>query len=262
MKRREFLTAMGAVSALSIANSQSAFAAESTSIYVKGLIMVSFEDPQFLRLGLPKAPGHKGTLVVVPSSGTQRTLNIKGMGSVEAKAIGPANRTFVIPELIRMKEFYGDSIRSRISECPTVVRIPYTAIRSISAAELSPSKYAFTRADTGEEVASFRPRQIAESIKIDLSSDGVLKLDGGKTSIDLSNTKELRLDYGPEPSSVQSTADAFTAHFSHYFAYLDRPVTANYDVVPMKLGGSAAPASKTANSFFPPYAFCFLIAIP
>ena len=262
MNRRDFVTVMGGASAISILNIHPAFAATSTALYAKGLIMVSFEDPQFLRLGFPKAPGHKGSLAVVPQTGSQRVLNIKGVGTVEAKAVGGADRKFVVPELIRMREFYGDSIRSRISECPTVISIPYTAIRSIAAAELSPTKYTFTRADTGEEVDTFRARQIAESIRIDLSSDGVLKLDGGKTSIALNSTKELRLEYSPDAIAASTTTDPFALHFGHYFDYLDRPKTANYDVVPKKLGGSSAALPKVGNSFFPPIFFCFVVAIP
>jgi len=262
MNRRDFVTAVGGATALSILNIQSGLAATSTAFYVKGLIMVSFEDPQFLRLGFPKAPGHKGTLTVVPQAGSKHVLNLKGVGTVEAKAVAEANRTFVVPELIRMKEFYGDSIRARISESPTVVSIPYTAIRSITAAELSTTKYTFTRADTGQEVASFRARQIAESIRIDLSSEGVLKLDGGKTSIALDSAKELRMEYSPDAGTASTISDPFAEHFGHYFTYLDRPKTADYAVVPKKLGGNSASLPKVANSFFWPESFCFLVAIP
>src|SRR5712671_1417609 len=262
MNRRDFVTAVGGATALSILNIQSGLAATSTALYAKGLIMVSFEDPQFLRLGFPKGPGHKGTLTVVPQAGSKHVLSVKGVGTVEAKAVAEANRTFVVPELIRMKEFYGDSIRSRISECPTVVSIPYTAIRSITAAELSTSKYTFTRADTGQEVASFRPRQIAESIRIDLSSEGVLKLDGGKTSIALDSAKELRMEYAPDSVTAGTITDPFAEHFGHYFTYLDRPKMADYAVVPKKLGGNSASLPKVANSFFWPESFCFLVAIP
>jgi len=268
MNRRDFVTIMGgATAAISALNTKNILAAgtATTPFFAKGLVMVSFEDPKFLRLGFPNAPGHKGTLAILPKSGNKRSINLKGNTTVEGSVVGSSEGSrFVIPEIVRMKEFYGDSIRSRIAECPTVIRIPYSAIQSISAVELSPANYTFLRRDTGEEVTTFRVRKIAESIKIDLSSDSVIHLDNGKTSLELNQFRELRAEFAPENPPVNSNVDPFAVHFGHYFTYLDRPANANFDVVPQRIGAAKVAVPKVGNSFaaFFPYYECFLVQIP
>src|SRR6266853_5366142 len=94
VNRRQFLSALGCASAVS-AMGVSAFASTSadkapadlTSLYVKGLVMVDLGNPDFVRLGFPKAAGHKATLSIVPQSGVARTITIKGNGAVEPKGI-------------------------------------------------------------------------------------------------------------------------------------------------------------------------------
>lgn len=268
MNRRDFVTIMGgATAAISALNTKNLLAEgkATTPFFAKGLVMVSFEDQKFLRLGFPNAPGHRGTLAVLPKSGNKRSLNLKGNTTVEGSVVGSAEAgRFVIPEIVRMKEFYGDSIRSRIAECPTVIRIPYSMIQSISTAELSPAKYTFLRRDTGDEVTTFRVRKIAESIKIDLASDGVIHMDNGKTTIELNKFRELRAEFAPDNPPANLNVDPFAVHFGHYFTYLDRPANANFDVVPQRLGEVKAAVPKVGNSFalYPPYFECFLVAIP
>lgn len=247
MNRRDFMTAMGGATAAaaSLSHLQAAHAAgPTTAFFAKGLILVSFEDPRALRLGFPKAHAHKASLALVPQNGSQRTLNLKGAYAVESAAAGTGKPNYKIPELIRMQELYGDGIRSRVNECPVVISIPYAAIQSIAAVETSPTRYTFVRADTGAEIPTFRPRKIAETLRIDLSSNGVLKLDGGKNSIALNTMKEVHAEYTPEDASVVAGLDAFTAHFPHYNAYLDRPSNANFDVLPRNLG-QASPDRKS-----------------
>src|SRR5215510_9502819 len=91
INRRQFLTALGSATAVSMAIP--AFAVTSTadttatgvtSLYVKGLVMVDLGNPDLIRLGLPKAPGHKATLSVLPRNGTRQVLAIKGHGAIEA----------------------------------------------------------------------------------------------------------------------------------------------------------------------------------
>src|SRR5438093_951330 len=132
-----------------------------------------------------------------------------------------------------MKEFYGNSVKSHVDQCPSVISIPAAAIRSVTTEEVSKARYTFVRADTGEEVTTFRPRRIAEIIKIDLSSAGTLKLDNGKMNIALDTARELRLEYSPDRAS---SMDPFADHFNHYFAYVERPAALDFNVVPRKLG--------------------------
>src|SRR5437762_3992463 len=148
MNRREFLNVLGGVSAASMIGA-SAFAspavdkpgADVTSMYVKGLVMVDLGNPDLIRLGFPKAPGHKATLSIVPQNGTRRTIAIKGNGSIEAQGIASTDPKIFIPEVVRMKEFYGDAVKYHVDKCPSVINIPKTAIRSITTTEVSPSRY-------------------------------------------------------------------------------------------------------------------------
>jgi hypothetical protein len=71
INRREFFSLLGGATAMSmaipaIASSTDNVAAALTSLYVKGLVMVDLGDPDILRLGFPKAPGHSATLAVLP----------------------------------------------------------------------------------------------------------------------------------------------------------------------------------------------------
>src|SRR5436309_14781507 len=135
MNRREFLTVLGGATALpavSVINVHPAFAAsETTSLYIKGLVMLDFENPEVLRLGFPKAPGHKATLSVVPQNGSRRTIAIKGNGLVEAQGIVFPEPKIFVPELVRMKEFYGEGVKSRVDKFPSVISIRSNAIRSL-----------------------------------------------------------------------------------------------------------------------------------
>jgi hypothetical protein len=267
MNRREFLNVLGGASAASLIGT-SAFASSSadkaaadvTSLYVKGLVMVDLSNRDLIRIGFPKAPGHKATLSILPQSGARRTIAIKGNGSVEAPGIASAEPKIFIPEVVRMKEFYGDTVKSHVDKCPSVLSIPANAIRSLTTSEVSQSRYTFVRADNGEEVNSFRPRQIAETIKIDLSSAGVLKLDDGKVNIPLETARELRVDYAPE--KIAPGFDAYADHFGHYFGYIERPAALDFDVIPKKVNGGSSSTPNVGHHFLDGYVACYLTAVP
>jgi hypothetical protein len=217
-----------------------------TSLYVKGLVMVDLQNPELIRLGFPKAPGHKATLSFVPQNGTKQVLALKGRGAVEAKALGSDDTKIVVPELIRMKEFYGNDVKSHVDKCPGSISIPRNAIRSVNATELTSARYTFVRTDTGEEVTSFRPRQVADAIKIELSSAGILKLDDGKVNIPLDTTRDLRVEYTAERID---SADPFADHFHHYFPYVERPAALDFDVVPRKVGAQSSATPHAGHHF-------------
>src|SRR5215470_6198458 len=105
--------------------------------------MVDVGDPNVIGLGFTNAPGQKATLFVVPQNGAKQTRAIKSRRIVEAKPIAAADAKILVPELIRMKEFYGDDVKSHIDKCPSVISIPRTAIRRIEATELTKSRYTF-----------------------------------------------------------------------------------------------------------------------
>jgi hypothetical protein len=267
MNRREFLNVLGGASAISMAipafvsASTPDNARNTTSLFVKGLVMVDLGNPELIRLGFPKAPGHKATLAIVPESGARQVVPIKGKGNVEAKGAPFTDGKINVPELIRMKEFYGNDVKSHVDQCPCVISIPRTAIRSVAAAELTSARYTFVRSDNGEEVNSFRPRQVADAIKIDLSSAGTLKLDDGKISIPLETTRELHVEYTAE--RVASN-DPFADHFHHYFPYIERPAALDFDVVPRKVGAASSPTPHVGHHFMmlDAYILCSLVAVP
>src|SRR5262245_48289704 len=98
LNRRQFLSVLGGATAVSIAipGLASALTADMvttdvTSLHVKGLVMVDLGNPDLIRLGFPKAPGHKATLSIVPQNGTKQVLIIKGAGVIDAKPIAAAN---------------------------------------------------------------------------------------------------------------------------------------------------------------------------
>ena len=271
MNRREFISALGSVSAIAMAIPQAmasttadALARDVTFLHVKGLVMVDLGNPDVVRLGFPKAPGHKATLSIVPANGRKQTMTLKGRGVIDVNAIAAANNKILVPELIRMKEFYGDDVKSRVDECPGVISIPRNAIRSVTATELTAARYTFVRADTGKEVTSFRPRKLADAIKIELSSARTLKLDNGDV-IPLETARELRVEYTPDKTG---TADPFADHFQHYFPYIERPAALDFDVVPKKVSavGTAAarPVPHAGHRFMmlDNVAVCSLIAVP
>jgi hypothetical protein len=250
--------------AASLIHVNRAFAAETTTpFYVKGLILVSFEDAKVLRLGLPKAPGHKATLSMVPQSGGRQPLTLKGSYSVETAAKATGKPEYKVPELIRMQELYGTDIHSRVSECPTVISIPYAAIKSISAADLSPDRYTFVRSDNGEEINTFRPRKVADTLRIELSSDAVMKAEGGKSMVAMNTMKEVHTEYAPDAPATQAEIDSFAAHFNHYYSYLDRPAGASFQAIPKNLSGKSSPMPHVGNHFamYYPWVACFVIAV-
>jgi hypothetical protein len=272
MNRREFLSVIGGAGAVSLAipafastTTADRMTADVTSLYVKGLVMVDLGNPDIIRLGFPKAPGHRATLSVVPQNGTRQVLSIKGNGAVETRGKVSTDAKIVVPELIRMKEFYGNDVKSHVDKCPGVISIPRSAIRGVTATELTAARYTFVRTDTGEEVTTFRPRQVADAIKIDLSSAGTLKLDDGKVNIPLETARELRVEYTTE--KVDS-ADQFADHFHHYFPYVERPAALDFDVVPRKVGQVGAPAPTAgphAGHHFmmlDSFIMCSLVAVP
>ncbi len=268
MNRRQFLSVLGGVTAISMAiptvastSTADKVVPDVTSLFVKGLVMVDLGNPEIVRLGFPKAPGHKATLSVVPQNGAKQVLAIKGRGIVEAKAIAAADTRILVPELIRMKEFYGNDVKSHVDNCPSVISIPRNAIRNITATELTSARYTFVRTDTGEEVASFRPRQVADALKLELSSAGTLKFDDGKVNIPLETARELRVEYTVEKAT---STDAFAEHFHHYLPYIERPAALDFDVVPRKVGTASSATPHVGHHFMMLDAttLCSPVAVP
>src|SRR5262245_19756596 len=138
LNRREFLGVFGGATAIALASpalasttaDKAAFSL--TSLYVKGLVMVDLGDPEIIRLGFPKAPGHKATLSVIPQNGEKQVMPLKGKGAIEVSATESTEAKIFVPELVRMKEFYGNDVQGHIDRCPGLISIPRKAIHAIT----------------------------------------------------------------------------------------------------------------------------------
>ncbi len=258
MKRREFFSVAGGAVAISMLPTSSLLGADQTTpFYIRGLAMMSFSDPEYLRIALPKAPHHAATLVVTPTDGPPTQTRIEGNGAVEGIAPGGARPDFRMPELIHIRELYRDAV-ARLDQSPSIISIPWSGVRSMSTNVVSEDRWTFVFKDTGEEVNSFRPRKIAESIKIDLVSNATLTMNNGKDSIPLAGTEEVWTDFTPS----HDEAGGFEDHFGHYMPYVGTDEVA--EVIPKKLGRATQSAriSGFGNAFAArmwPFPVCFLV---
>jgi len=103
MNRREFLSVLGGASAVSMmgvsafsATSADKVTADITSLYVKGLVMLDLGNLDVVRLGFPKAPGHKATLSILPQNGTRRTMAMVRLRPMKSR---PLTRRSLFPSL-------------------------------------------------------------------------------------------------------------------------------------------------------------------
>ena len=170
MNRRDFLAIAGGVSATSILGASPLLAAEQiTPFYIRGLAMLSLNDPDYLRIGLPEAPHHRATLSVVPKADDRYAVAIRGNGELAGIRAAGGNPDLYLRDVVHVRELYKDAI-SLIDRSPSMISIPWTAIKSVETHSLSKERWTFVRRETDEEVISFRPRKIADSIKIELLS--------------------------------------------------------------------------------------------
>jgi hypothetical protein len=259
MNRRDFFTAVGAASVVSFAGLRPASASVSTNLYLDGLLMISFED-HALRIGFPKAPGHKATLKIVPRTGATNVIKVKGNGVLDSPARGNGRPKVFAPEVVQLSEIYGTGVKAHFDKCPNVIEVPYAAIKSITTSKITKDRWTFVRADNKQEIDSFRPRRIAEGLKLELVSGGTLKLDAGKTQINLDETQDILCNYAPE--TMDAYPDMYPDHFVHYMQYFDRPPAADFLVLPKKLTGAASgPLPRLGHRFFAGGPFCFVVVV-
>lgn len=262
MNRREFWISAGGATAVSLlSRSTTLFAAEAsdeetTPFLVKGLAMLSLGDPDYLRLALPKAPRHVATFSSLPMHGERTSHDIKGHGQVLGSTRGE-KPNLRLPELIHVQELYRDAV-SRIDSSPTIISIPWSAVRSVAAETLTEDRWTFVWKESGEEVNTFRPRRIAETMRIDLVSSGVLEMNDGDLSVDLGQVQEVSTDFVPAHEDMGD----FTDHFGYYTPYFQ---TANEaEVAPVKVGRQTQRTVTRAlgNSFASARMWPFYVCFP
>jgi hypothetical protein len=270
MNRRDFVY----LSATGLLVSRYAVAAgaqtrPTTPLYVRGLAMVKFNDADYLQVALPSAPHHAATISTYPLgrgpegedplAGEPTTRRLEGHVSVRGIAPGGANPGIRLPEVIQIRELYPGSV-GNFEDSPTVISIPWTAVRAISADILSEDRWTFVWADSGDDVLTFRPRKVAESIRIDVLSEAVLHI-GERNEIPLGDVSAARTDFVPEHADMGD----FTDHFSYYMPYIETP-GATRPVEPQKVGAGQELARIPAHGnaafgrMWPIFA-CFVIEV-
>ncbi len=259
MDRRNFLKTAGSVSAATLISFDAFAESGVTPLHVRGLVMVSFNDPDYLKLALPEAPHHKAILNITPKDGEQRTVGLNGHAQVVGVEHNSSQPKILLPELVKMTEIYGSSIKSLMEKSHSIISIPWSAVHSISTHKVSKNRWTFIREDTGNEVQTFRPRKLAESLKIELRSTATLKFNDGKLSVPLSEVRELGTDFIP----VSNEVGDFSDHFAYYMPYVE---TGNkpFGVKPKELGKRNQQTPSFGNSFAMviPLMVCFLIELP
>jgi hypothetical protein len=257
----------GGATALSLAgaSSRTLWAAETTAptipFYMKGLAMVSFRDPDHLTIALPEAPHHAGTLNVTARAGTITQHALKGDGRLTGSEGANPKPDLRIPSLVDVQELYPGA-RPRLENSPTVITIPWSAVAAVSEASLSEDRWTFVTRETEEEVITFRPRKVAESLRFDLVSSGVLRVNDGDVSVDLGEVQEISTEFVP----TSHDTGGFTDHFAFYMPYVDVGANAP-DIKPQQVGASPMPTPTPmpalGHSFAPagarmwPYSLCF-----
>ena len=248
MRFRNLLAAVGVFAVCMV--SLSAFAYGETSrpaVFVRGLVMLQLEQKDGLQIVLPDAPGHKATITVVMTDGKRQVFPFKGHSAI----IGSSNpdaapASIKVPEVVRMRELYGLGITPLVDRVANKVSIPWGGIRAIRTEQVTDSRYTFVRKDNGLEIESFRPRNIAESIRIELTSLETLDLKTSKADIDVANVKEIWVEHVP---TDMAALNAYREHFHHYLHYIGRPAGKEFDVEPKKLSGGVSYVPPAGNSF-------------
>jgi hypothetical protein len=258
-----FQTVMAGVCALMLSLASMSFAGEvqtaGPAIFVRGLVMVGVDDRDSLKIAVPDAGGHNATITIVSKNGEKRVLPLAKSQAILTGFTPSASTPVVrVPELVRTKELYGAGVGRRLDDVRTMISIPWSSVAEVTTEKVTTDRYTFVRTDRNEEIDTFRPRQIAESIRIDLASTGNLKFRNNAT-VEFGDAKEVWIEYLPK----DPTANVYEEHFHHYLHYLVLPDGKNFQVQPTKLSGAQArmPRLRMGNAFFPPYYACYLLGI-
>jgi hypothetical protein len=247
-----FRNLLAAVSVFAVCFMPLCFAAQpdastSPAVFVRGLVMLQLEQKDGLHIVLPDAPGHKATVTFVMEDGKRHVVPFKGHNTIRTTEAESSPAVVKVPELIRLKELFGSGITPLLDRAPNHISIPWSSIRNVSTTEVSASRFTFVRKDNGEEIETFRPRNIAETVRIQLSSLGHLDFKPLKSDIELDKVKEIWLEQVP---NRMDTADAYRDHFHHYFHYIDRPAGQNFEVQPRRVSGAVSSMPRVGNSFW------------
>ena len=196
---------------------------------------------------LPDAPGHKATITFVMNDGKRHVVPFKGHSTIKTSQAESSPAVVRVPELVRLKELFGSGITPVLERAANRVSIPWSSIRTVSTEKVSASRFTFVRKDNGEEIETFRPRNVAETIRIQLTSLGQLDFDRLRSGIEIGNVREIWIEQVPK--SVDA-ADMYQQHFHHYLHYIDRPAGKTFDVEPRKVSGAVSQSMPRVGQSF------------
>jgi hypothetical protein len=260
MRVRTLLTAIGVfVGAFTSLGFSNPAEASNPTVFVRGLAMLQLQDADSLRITLPDAPGHKATITFVGHDGSKRILAFSGRGAIDVADARSTTPTVNVPELVRMKELYGEAVKPILKAASKTISIPWSGIGVISTEKVSDVRYTFVRKDNGEEVETFRPRKIAETIRIQLNSGGTMRFDQGKTNVDLQKISQIWIEYLPQ----NMNSGGYEEHFHHYLHHVVRPAGKDFEVEPRKLSPVSRVTPRIGNSLwmYGDVVFCYLVRL-
>lgn len=258
MKVRHLLAAISVFTVCFMSFAGQPDAPSSPVVFVQGLLMLQLEQADGLHIAVPAAEGHIASITFVMQDGQRHSIPFKGHSVVQMTGTTASTPVVKVSDLVRMKELYGDGFRVRMERSTNSISIPWNSIAMVSTERVTNARYTFVRRDNGEEIVAFRPRNIAESIRIDLSPSGQLKSGLAKGRIDLGGVREIRIEQQP---TEMSGMDAYAEHFDSYLRYIDRPAGLNFDVEPRKLSGAGTYFPHVGQSFWNGMNLCAPIAI-
>jgi hypothetical protein len=222
MNRREFWMTTAGATALSVLGGSvtSLFARAAmhgtVPFHVKGLAMMDFSHPEHLTIALPEAPHHAGTVQYTPVNGATEIFPVKGRGAVAGSNGHGPKPDVRVPQLVDVQELYPGA-RPRLERSPTLISIPWSSVKGISAETLSEDRWTFVNKATGEEVITFRPRQVAETVRFDLVSSGTLRVNDGELAIDLADVRDVSTEFVPTSDEM----GGYMSHFAYYLPYVE-----------------------------------------
>lgn len=266
MKRRDFLYMAAGAAAISTFGPVRRLEARivsgpTTPFFVRGLAMLKFNDPNYLQVALPEAPHHAATLITRTPTGGELARKLEGDMVVVGDGAAGTPLDVQLPELIQMRELYKGAV-GRFEGSPTRISIPWSAVGGVSTHEVSEDRWTFVWADSGAEVESFRPRKVAESVRIDLVSSSVLSVNDGEFTVPMADLAEAWTDFTPTREGMGDFSD----HFAFYMPYV-RTAEEIAEVVPKKVGrqarrsGNPSFGNGFAASRIYPFAACFLVEV-
>src|SRR5438876_8281727 len=112
--------------------------------------MVGVDGPASLQIAVPNAGGHRAILTIVRQSGEKQVIELPaGHGTLSTITAALSAPVVRVPELVRAKELYGDSVRADVEHARTLISIPWSSVTGVSAEKVTNERWTFVRTDTG-----------------------------------------------------------------------------------------------------------------